>query len=179
MPSISYRSTSRRQPRNACPCTGFCSAAPDTPPLRRATGHAPAHFLDTAQATASCLGGDRNAWWTAFGPTNVILFQISAAYALGDAGAAIEYARRVPLAAIPVPDRHSRFWVDVARAWHQWGKPAECYSALLAAERAVPEEVLGRPAVRRLAADLLTAPRRAGMDGVGAFAARVGAAPAT
>ena len=136
-------------------------------------------LLDTAKATASRLGGDRNARWTAFGPTNVILFQISAAYALGDAGTAIEHARRVPLAAIPVPERHSRFWVDVARAWHQWGKPAECYHALLAAERAAPEEVHGRPAVRSLAADLLTAPRRTGMDGVRAFAARVGAAPAT
>jgi hypothetical protein len=51
--------------------------------------------------------------------------------------------------------------------------------ALLTAERAAPKEVHGRPAVRDLAADLLAAPRRAGMDGVRAFAARVGAAPET
>jgi hypothetical protein len=32
-------------------------------------------------------------------------------------------------------------WVDVARAYHQWGKPERCYAALLAAERAAPAEV--------------------------------------
>lgn len=135
-------------------------------------------LLDDAHRIAAWLGGDYNARWTAFGPTNVILHQVSAAYALGDAGTAIEHARRVPLAAITVPERHARLWVDVARAWHQWGKPTECYRALLAAERAAPEEVHGRPAVRSLAADLLTLPRRAGMDGLHAFATRLGAAMA-
>jgi hypothetical protein len=168
--------TAWRPRPNTCRCTASCCATPATAQPKRGTGYAAAKLLDDAHRTAARLGGDFNARWTAFGPANVILFQVSAAYALGDAGTAIEHARRVPLAAISVPERHARLWVDVARAWHQWGKPAECYRALLAAERAAPEEVHGRPAVRTLAADLLTRPR-ARMDGLHDFATRVGAAP--
>lgn len=31
-----------------------------------------------------------------------------------------------------------RYWHDVARAFHQWGKPEQCYRALRAAEQATP-----------------------------------------
>jgi len=133
-------------------------------------------LLAEAHRTAARLGGNFNARWTAFGPTNVILHEISAAYALGDAGTAIDHARRVPLATLTVPERQARFWVDVARAWQQWGKRTDCYRALLAAERAAPEEVHGRPAVRHLTTELLTGPRHTGMDGLRGFAARVGIA---
>lgn len=48
---------------------------------------------------------DHNAYWTAFGPTNVITYRISAAYALGDAGTAIAHAARVPPGTIRIPER--------------------------------------------------------------------------
>jgi tetratricopeptide (TPR) repeat protein len=131
-------------------------------------------LLDHADQTAARLGGDHNAYWTAFGPTNVVSHRISAAYALGDAGTAIAHAARVPPGAIRIPERLSRYWVDVARAYHQWGKPARCYHALLTAERHAPEEVRSRPVVRTLAAQLLSVPRQAGMSGLREFAIRVG-----
>lgn len=133
-------------------------------------------LLDEADAIAGRLGTDHNAHWTAFGPTNVILHRISACYALGDAGTAIEYARQVPPGGIRLPERQARYWVDVARAFHQWGKSAQCYRALIMAERAAPEEVRAQPKVRALAADLLTEPTRAGMTGLREFAIRVGSA---
>ena len=40
-------------------------------------------LLDHADQTAGRLGGDYNAYWTAFGPTNVISHRIRAAFALG------------------------------------------------------------------------------------------------
>lgn len=130
-------------------------------------------LLDHAAETASRLGADRNVHWTAFGPTNVTSHRISAAYALGDFGTAIAHAGTVPPGALRLPERQSRFWVDVARAYQQWGKPAECYRALLAAERQAPEEVRARPVVRELAITLLSAPRRSGLEDIRGFAARV------
>jgi hypothetical protein len=131
-------------------------------------------LLDHAQQTATRLGGDHNAYWTAFGPTNVTSHRISTAIALGDAGTAIDHAATVPPGAIRLPERQSRYWVDVARAYHQWNKPAKCYQALLTAERHAPEEVRSRPIVQTLTTDLLSARRLTGMTGIHEFARRVG-----
>jgi hypothetical protein len=133
------------------------------------------HVPHAATTAADQLGGDHNAHWTAFGPTNVTLHRISAAYALGDAGIAIDHAATVPTATLRIPERQSRFWVDVARAYDQWNKPAKCYQALVIAERLAPEEVRCRPVVRSLAERLLSAPTKIGMAGLRDFAARVGA----
>jgi transcriptional regulator with XRE-family HTH domain len=143
----------------------------------RAGDRSRAHeLLDHANQTADRLGADRNAYWTAFGPINVISYRISAAHALGDAGTAIAHAARVPPGAIRIPERLSRYWIDVARAYHQWGQPARCYQALLGAERHAPEEVRSRPAVRTLAVELLSTPRQTGMTSLREFATRVGVA---
>jgi transcriptional regulator with XRE-family HTH domain len=131
-------------------------------------------LLDLAEATAGRLGGDHNAHWTAFGPTNVTLHRVSAALALGDAGTAIAHASTVSSAAIRIPERRVRYWLDVARAYHQWRKPGKCYQALVVAERIAPEEIWSRPAVRSLTADLLSAPTHSALTGLREFAARVG-----
>ncbi|CAL9513682.1 hypothetical protein [Streptomyces sp. enrichment culture] len=75
-------------------------------------------------------------------------------------------------AALPTAERRARYWIDVARAFDQWGRPERCYRALLAAERAAPQEVR-RGAVRAVAAGLLRHDRA--LPGVRAFARRVGA----
>jgi transcriptional regulator with XRE-family HTH domain len=132
-------------------------------------------LLNAADTAAVRLGADRNAHWTAFGPTNVTLHRVSAACALGDAGTAIDHAATVPAGTLRIPERQSRYWVDVARAYEQWSKPAKCYQALTIAERLAPEEVRSRPVVRSLADKLLTAPTTIGMTGLRDFATRVGA----
>jgi hypothetical protein len=62
-----------------------------------------AELLDEADAAAARLGGDRNEHWTAFGPTEVLLHRISAAWRLGDAGTAISYARKIRTGTIRLP----------------------------------------------------------------------------
>lgn len=131
-------------------------------------------LLDHAAQVGARLGEGINAYWTAFSPTNVTLHRISAAWALGDAGTAIDHAATIAPDAIKLPERQSRFWVDVARAWHQLGKFEECFRSLLIAEGFAPEEVRSRPAVRSLVETLLYAPRRSGMSGLREFATRVG-----
>lgn len=132
-------------------------------------------LLDEAAAAGRRLGGDRNERWTAFGPSQVNLFRLSAAWRLGDSGTAIDHARAVRPQVL-VPERQARYWVDVARAYHQWGRHPQAYRALLAAEAAAPEEIRAQPKVRGLAGELLTAPTNQSMSGLRAFATRVRAA---
>ncbi|MHA4820161.1 helix-turn-helix domain-containing protein [Streptomyces aculeolatus] len=129
-------------------------------------------LIAEAGATADQLGHDAVTGGAVFGPSQVILHQISISYLLGDAGTAIEHARRIRPAALPTPERQARYYVDVARAFDQWGKHDRCYNALLAAEKAAPQEVR-RGSVRTIAASLMRHDRH--LPGVRAFAVRVGA----
>jgi hypothetical protein len=137
---------------------------------------AASELIGEAQATATRLGADANCRFTAFGPANVALYQVSIAQVLGDSGIAIEHAKKLRPAAIPTAERQGRYWIDVARACHQWGKPEYCYRALLSAERVAPAEVHYRPPVHRMAEDLLRADRRQSLPGLRAFARRIGVA---
>jgi hypothetical protein len=133
---------------------------------------AASELIGEAQTAATRLGSDANYRFTAFGPANVTLYQVSIAQVLGDSGTAIEHARTLRPAAIPTAERRGRYWIDVARAFHQWSKPQPCYRALLAAERDAPAEVRYRPPVHRMTEDLLRADRT--LPGLRDFARRIG-----
>jgi hypothetical protein len=139
--------------------------------------HAAAGYIAEAAATATRIGTDTTCGHTAFGPSNVLLYQVSIAQVLGDNGTAIEHARKLRPAAIPTPERQGRYWIDVARAYHQWGKPEPCYHALLAAEQAAPAEVRYRPPVHRITEDLLRTSRSHSLPGLRTFARRIGLPP--
>ncbi|MFJ3164361.1 helix-turn-helix domain-containing protein [Streptomyces kanasensis] len=129
-------------------------------------------LISEAEAAAGQLGHDALLRGTIFGPSQVLLHRVSISHLLGDAGQAIEHARRVDPAALPTIERQARYWIDVARAFDQWGKPDRCYRALLAAEQAAPQEVR-RGSVQTMAASLMRHDRA--LPGVRAFAHRVGA----
>lgn len=114
--------------------------------------------------------------YVTFNGTGVGLYQLSIAQVLHDNGPAIDHAKAVDVRAIPTPERAGRYWVDVARAFHQWGRLPQCYQALLAAERAAPAEVRYRPPVHRMVSDLLTRGRSGALPDLDAFARRVGVA---
>jgi transcriptional regulator with XRE-family HTH domain len=135
----------------------------------RQTAH---QLIAEAETTAERLGRDSTLHGSVFGPSQVLLHQISISHLLGDAGQAIAHARRVDVAHLPTQERRARYWIDVARAFDQWGKPDRCYHALLAAEKAAPQEVR-RGAVRTMAAALMRHDRT--LPGVRAFATRSGA----
>ncbi|GAA1894513.1 hypothetical protein GCM10009753_24300 [Streptantibioticus ferralitis] len=134
--------------------------------------HTAHQLIAEAHATAARLGHDELRRGTIFGPSQVLLHQISISHLLGDAGQAIEHARHVNVAALPTTERQARYWIDVARAFDQWGKPERCYRALLAAEHAAPQEVR-RGSVRSMTATLMRHDHT--LPGMRAFAARVGA----
>lgn len=112
-------------------------------------------LLDEADKAGRRLGADGNYHWTAFGPTNVLLHRVNIATTLGDAGQAIEHARHVDLDQVPITERRAALFVDVARAYNQWGRYEQAYQAIRQAEAIAPEEIRSRPAVHRLIADLV------------------------
>ena len=135
---------------------------------------AAADYIEEAAVAATRLGPRASRRQPAFGPDGVTLYQVSIAQVLGDNGNAIEHARKLRPASIPTAERQGRYWVDVARAYHQWGKPEACYAALVAAERAAPAEVRYRPPVHRMTEDLLRTGRQRSLPGLRAFAVRTG-----
>ncbi len=139
----------------------------------RGTAH---EMLSEAAGAARRLGADANLRGTAFGPVNAQLHQVNVAVTLGDAGTAVDLARRINLAAITVTERKASLLIDLARAFFQWGRYEQAYAALRAAEQTAPEEVAARPAVRALALTLATlAPPGVRRDAE-QFASRIGAA---
>lgn len=132
-------------------------------------------LLAEADATAARIGVDANHRWTAFGPTNVAQHRVAVSVELGDAGYAIEQARRIQPTAIDLIERRAALWIDVARAFGQWGKDREAIGALTSAERIAPEEVRSRYAVRQLVEDLWTRPHRTPSPQLRGLALRVGA----
>jgi hypothetical protein len=158
----------------SCPGAARSSKLPRTPAAVDGQRSEASDYISEAHATATRLGRNANHRFTAFGPANVTLYQVSIAQVLGDSGTAIQHASKLNLAAIPTAERRGRFWIDVARAYHQWGKPEACYRALLAAERAAPGEVRYRPPVHRITEDLLRADRRTALPELASFARRIG-----
>ncbi|UNZ21332.1 XRE family transcriptional regulator [Streptomyces sp. 891-h] len=106
-----------------------------------------------------------------FGPRQVALHEVSVLQVLGDPPGAITAARRVETPGMP-PERAARLGLDVARAFADWGRPENCYKALLAVERAAPQEAR-RSSVHSLTKRLLHHEHR--LDGVRDFARRTGA----
>lgn len=138
----------------------------------RGTAHT---LIGEAVEAAGRLGTAGNRPYLGFGPTDVGMYQVSIARVLGDSGAAIETARTINPAATPLIERRARYWADVARSFDQWGKPAQCYRALLAAEKASPDEVRYRKPIQKITTRLLRHPTANSLPGLHAFAARTGA----
>ncbi|WP_433532751.1 hypothetical protein ACQPYA_12535 [Micromonospora sp. CA-263727] len=111
-------------------------------------------MLDEAGRAATRLGYDGNDRWTGFGATNVLLHRVNVALTLGDAGTAIGIARTVPLDKVTLAERRASLYVDVARAYTQWGRYEHGLTALRTAYEVAPEEIYCRPTVQRIATDL-------------------------
>jgi transcriptional regulator with XRE-family HTH domain len=114
-------------------------------------------YLSEAASTADRIGDHQGAGVHPFTPTTVTMYRISVHTTLGDSGAALRHAASVDPARLPTAERHSRYLVDTARAWHRHGRPDRAAHALLAAERHAPEDV-ARASVRDLVTTLLYAP---------------------
>jgi hypothetical protein len=106
---------------------------------------------------AAKLGTDRNDNWSAFGPTNVLVHQVSALADMQSGGRVIEAAKnisRADLMRLP-KERQASHMLDVARGYVQWGKRDEAATTLLDADRFAREEVRCRKMAHQLITELL------------------------
>ncbi|GIF42774.1 helix-turn-helix protein [Actinoplanes xinjiangensis] len=118
--------------------------------------HTTTELLDEAEQAGRRLGHEGNHMWTAFGPNNVLCHRVNAAIRLGDAGTAIDFARRVDLDALPINERKATLLLDATRAFLMWSRHERALHMIRAAEQIAPEEITGRPSTRRLVGDLVT-----------------------
>lgn len=136
-----------------------------------------ADLLDQAEEVARYVDRDHPDAWANFSQTNVALHRVSAAVALGDAGAAIDTARPLLRRRIPAPERQAALWVDLARAFNQQGKLSEGYRALRIAERHAAEDIRRRPDIRELVADMTARDRRGALPELRQFSRELGVRP--
>ena len=136
-----------------------------------------AELLDQADEVARYVDRDHPDAWANFSPTNVALHRVSAAVALGDAGAAIDTARPLLRCRIPAAERQAALWVDLARAFNQQGKLSEGYRALRIAERHAAEDIRRRPDIRELVADMTARDRRGALPELRQFSHELGVRP--
>ncbi|MFC8141769.1 helix-turn-helix domain-containing protein [Streptomyces paradoxus] len=134
---------------------------------------AAAEFLTEAKEVARYVTLDQPDAWANFCQTNVALHEISALVALGDAGRALQVAGPLTNRPIPVPERRSALWVEIARAQSQLGHLADGYQALRMAETCAAQDV-HRPAIRNLAADMAARDHRRTLPELHRFSHRLG-----
>ncbi|CAM00472.1 transcriptional regulator with XRE-family HTH domain [Saccharopolyspora erythraea NRRL 2338] len=132
--------------------------------------------LRRAQYLADALGYDGNHGWTAFGPTNVAIHQISAAAELGDAKLAIARAEDVETDGLPdgLRSRRAQVFIDTAWAYSQHRDDAAVVVNLMEAERTAPQALRYNVIVREMLRELLKRERRSATPGLRALAKRSG-----
>lgn len=118
--------------------------------------------------------GETNAFWTAFGPTNVALHRMSVELESGEAGEGIRAAGNVEIDRSPSIERRATFYLELARCHHQRREDEAVVLHLLNAERTSPEDVARSALARDLVRGLLQRARPTLLPEVGRLAGRVG-----
>jgi transcriptional regulator with XRE-family HTH domain len=132
--------------------------------------------LRQAQYLADAIGEDGNYGWTAFGPTNVAIHQVSVAAELGDAEAAIHYAVQIDTSNLPesLRSRQAQIHLDAAWAYSQHKDDPAVVINLMETERVAPQILRYNVVAREIIRELLKRERRSATPGLRALAARAG-----
>ena len=104
--------------------------------------------------------GERNASWTAFGPTNVAMYAVSVEAEAGEAAEALRLAERVDHDRSPSIERRVAFLLEEAKAYAQRREFASALVVLQTARREAPEDVAYRPAAHRVLQTVIERGRR-------------------
>lgn len=129
-------------------------------------------LLEAADSCAGRLGRDM-AGPAVFGPSNVAIHKVAVAADLGDFRTALRWAERTVLD-LPggFEERHSRYWIDVARSHVAEKQDVEAVDALLRAETVAPEEVHRHPLSRVVLTDLIGRERKGAVPALRPLARR-------
>jgi transcriptional regulator with XRE-family HTH domain len=135
--------------------------------------------LRQAETIANQVGGDRNDYWTAFGPTNVRLHATSAAVELGDPDDAIRQGETVDPNNFGegLLGRRCQVHIDLAWAYAQRRNDPAAVLSLLEAERFAPEVLRFNVTARELIRECLRRERRSAIPHLRGLAERTGVLP--
>jgi hypothetical protein len=133
-------------------------------------------LLGEAWTTADRLGQERNDFWTAFGPTNVALHEVTTAVELGDPGEVVRKGEALDPARFPpgLLGRRAQVFIDLARGYTQQRKDAAAVNMLMEAEQLAPEAVRYQVIVKEMLRELLRREHRASTPQLRPLAVRVG-----
>lgn len=143
---------------------------------RREDGHAAELHLRQASQLAEHLGRDGNRLWTAFGPTNVAIHELSVYAVLGDAKRAFQLGETLDTDVLPsvLRGRRSQVHLDLGWASVRRGDDNLAVLHLLEAERVASQMVSWNIAARDLLTTLLARERKSATPGLRALASRAG-----
>jgi transcriptional regulator with XRE-family HTH domain len=116
-------------------------------------GAAADHAAEAARH-ADRLGEQADAF-ELFGPANVGVWRTSLAVEAAEPVAALAFAERVEVRALPSRNRRAALLLEKARAQAMLGRDRVAVHELVAAERLSPQQVHNHPLARELVADLL------------------------
>jgi hypothetical protein len=132
--------------------------------------------LRAAGRMADQLGRDANWLWTAFGPTNVDIHELSVQVALGDTKRAMRLGEAIDTDLLPpvLCGRRSQVHLELGWAAVGQGDDALAVLYLLEAERVAKQAVSRNTMARELLTALLGRERKSATPGLRALAARAG-----
>jgi DNA-binding XRE family transcriptional regulator len=118
--------------------------------------------------------GERNVYWTAFGPTNVAMYAVSVEVEAGEAGEALRLAEQVGYEHSPSIERRVAFLLEQAKSYEQRRDYASTLLLLQKASREAPEDVAHRPIAQQLLSTVIQRGRRSVAGEAAHLAAHVG-----
>jgi transcriptional regulator with XRE-family HTH domain len=130
-------------------------------------------FVRQANSLAEQLGRDANHVWTAFGPTNVAMHEVTVAAELGDVHLAAELGQVVDVSRLP-RERQVRHHLEVARALSRTARRDEAMATVLSAEQSAPEQVRRHFLTHELVHQWVRDPRHTPSPELVALARRLG-----
>ena len=146
---------------------------------RRGDHNAAQKALHDSGELAGQLGSDGNWLWTAFGPTNVAIHQLSVQSRLGNATLAMQLGETITTDSLPAVLRGRRSQVHLDLGWAAAGHGADTVAVLhlLEAERIAKQAVSRNASARALLGMLLARERRSATPGLRGLASRAGLLP--
>lgn len=127
------------------------------------------HVASLAERT-----GEHNAFWTAFGPTNVAMHAVAVEVEAGEASEALRLADRVEHRNSPSIERRVAFLLEQAKGFVQRRDLAEALLLLQTVEREAPEDLTYRPTAHSLLSTVIQRSRRSVSHEAAHLAGRVG-----
>lgn len=118
--------------------------------------------------------GERNVYWTAFGPTNVAMYAVSVEVEAGETAEGLRLAEHIDHKHSPSIERRVAFLLEQAKGYTQRHDFGSALALLQIASREAPEDVAHRPTAQQLLATVIQRGRRGVAAAAAQLAKRVG-----